>query len=169
MTGTRFSLEVRPVIPGRLGRLEELANDLLYSWDSPVRGLFVRLDPELWERCGHNPKVFLRRISEHILETAGVPFDDGAREAEQNFMKLLASRSDLVILPENDGLELLRDPKWADKIEMLAPPFVSQEFYLGFSRSFYRSRPAVADAFWRAIGEIRNSREYRQAVSRATP
>jgi starch phosphorylase len=70
MTGTRFSLEVRPVIPGRLGRLEELANDLLYSWDSPVRGLFVRLDPELWERCGHNPKVFLRRISQHILETA---------------------------------------------------------------------------------------------------
>ena len=38
MSGTRFSLEVRPVIPGRLSRLEELANDLLYSWDSQVRG-----------------------------------------------------------------------------------------------------------------------------------
>ena len=70
MTGTRFLLEVRPVIPERLQRLEELANDLLYSWDSQVRSLFVRLDPELWNRCGHNPKVFLRRVSQQNLEAA---------------------------------------------------------------------------------------------------
>ena len=53
MTGTRFSLEVQPSIPERIKRLEELANDLLYSWDSQVRQLFVRLDQDLWERCGH--------------------------------------------------------------------------------------------------------------------
>jgi len=70
MTGTRFTLEVRPVIPARLKRLEELANDLLYSWDSQVRSLFLRLDPELWNACGHNPKVFLRRVSQHNLELA---------------------------------------------------------------------------------------------------
>lgn len=70
MTGTRFSLEVRPLIPKRLQRLEELANDLLYSWDGQVRSLFVRLDPELWESCGHNPKVFLRRVSQANLEEA---------------------------------------------------------------------------------------------------
>ena len=70
MTGTRFSLEVQPSIPERLKRLEELANDLLYSWDSQVRQLFVRLDPDLWERCGHNPKVFLRRVAQRNLENA---------------------------------------------------------------------------------------------------
>jgi len=70
MTGTRFTLEVRPVIPARLKRLEELANDLLYSWDTQVRSLFLRLDPDLWESCGHNPKVFLRRVSQHHLELA---------------------------------------------------------------------------------------------------
>ena len=67
MTITRFSLEVQPVIPQRLARLTELANDLLYSWDRQVRGLFFRLDSDLWEQCGHNPKVFLRRVSQKRL------------------------------------------------------------------------------------------------------
>ncbi|MEJ2643523.1 MAG: alpha-glucan family phosphorylase [Gammaproteobacteria bacterium] len=68
MAGTRFSLEVRPKIPERLARLQELANDLLYSWDRQVRGLFFRLDRDLWESCGHNPKVFLRRIAQERLD-----------------------------------------------------------------------------------------------------
>jgi len=70
MPGTRYTLEVRPVLPDRLNRLQELANDLLYSWDREVRGLFFRLDRELWESCGHNPKVFLRRISQKRLNDA---------------------------------------------------------------------------------------------------
>ncbi|MDR2876437.1 MAG: alpha-glucan family phosphorylase, partial [Chromatiales bacterium] len=70
MNGTRFFVEVRPAIPERLRRLGELAGDLLYSWDGQVRSLFVRLDPELWNSCGHNPKVFLRRVSQRTLEEA---------------------------------------------------------------------------------------------------
>ena len=70
MPGTRYTLEVQPVIPERLNRLQELANDLLYSWDREVRGLFFRLDRELWEACGHNPKVFLRRVSQKRLNDA---------------------------------------------------------------------------------------------------
>jgi len=70
MTITRFSLEVQPVIPTRLARLSELANDLLYSWDRQVRGLFFRLDGELWEQCGHNPNVFLRRVAQKRLDDA---------------------------------------------------------------------------------------------------
>jgi len=70
MSGTRFSLEVQPRIPAKLARLEELANDLLYSWDRQVRGLFFRLDRELWESCGHNPKVFMRRVSQERLDEA---------------------------------------------------------------------------------------------------
>jgi starch phosphorylase len=67
MPGTRYKLEVQPVIPERLKRLQELANDLLYSWDREVRSLFFRLDRELWEACGHNPKVFLRRVAQQRL------------------------------------------------------------------------------------------------------
>ncbi len=70
MAGTRFTLEVQPQIPKKLKRLSELASNLLYSWDRAVRRLFFRLDPILWEKCGHNPKVFLRRVSQGILENA---------------------------------------------------------------------------------------------------
>ena len=70
MSGTRFSVEVQPKIPERLKRLEELSNDLLYSWDRRVRGLFVRLDNELWEQCGHNPKLFLHRVAQNRLNEA---------------------------------------------------------------------------------------------------
>ncbi|MDJ0881102.1 MAG: alpha-glucan family phosphorylase [Gammaproteobacteria bacterium] len=70
MSSTIFDLEVRPVIPEQLSGLNELANNLLYSWDRNVRGLFYRLDLELWDRCDHKPKVFLRRISQQTLDEA---------------------------------------------------------------------------------------------------
>ena len=70
MVGTRFSIEVQPKLPPRLARLRELAEDLFYSWDRQVRGLFWRLDNQLWESSGHNPKLFLRRVSQHRLEEA---------------------------------------------------------------------------------------------------
>lgn len=70
MTPTKFRVEVRPKIPEQLTGIEEMANDLLYSWDRGVRGLYYRLDPQLWESCGHNPKVFLRRVSQKTLEQA---------------------------------------------------------------------------------------------------
>ncbi len=70
MPGTRYPLEVQPLIPQRLERLTELAADLLYSWNRPIRALFVRLDPALWERCGRNPKLMLRRVAQARLDEA---------------------------------------------------------------------------------------------------
>ncbi len=78
MTGTTFTLEVRPSIPKGLRGLSELANNLLYSWDRSVRRLLSRLDSELWEACGHNPKVFLRRVSQARLMEADS--DSGFKE-----------------------------------------------------------------------------------------
>ena len=70
MTGTRFSLEVQPNLPKKIARMEELANDLLYTWDRNVRSLFYRLNNDLWEEVGHSPKIFLRRIAQQRLEAA---------------------------------------------------------------------------------------------------
>lgn len=66
-TGTPFTIAVNPKIPHRLARLEELANNLWYSWDRATRTLFARLHPELWKAVGHNPKNFLKRVDESIL------------------------------------------------------------------------------------------------------
>jgi starch phosphorylase len=68
--GTTFTLEVNPRIPERLARLEELANNLWYSWDRPTRELFSRLHPQLWDSVGHSPKALLKRIDERRLVDA---------------------------------------------------------------------------------------------------
>lgn len=70
MSETTYELEVRPHIPQALSGLTELSNNLLYSWDRNARGLFYRLDPKLWEQCVHNPKTFLRRVSQRALDAA---------------------------------------------------------------------------------------------------
>ncbi len=70
MSENSYQLEVRPVIPEALRELETLANDLYYSWDRHVRGLFHSLDRNLWRECGHSPKVFLRRIRQARLDAA---------------------------------------------------------------------------------------------------
>ncbi|MEE8289341.1 MAG: alpha-glucan family phosphorylase [Nitrosomonadaceae bacterium] len=66
-TGTPFIIAVNPKIPPRLARLEELANNLWYSWDRSTRTLFSRLNPALWKAVGHNPKDFLKRVDESLL------------------------------------------------------------------------------------------------------
>ena len=68
--GSTFIIEVNPKIPRKLLRLEELANNLWYSWDKPTRTLFARLYPSLWDAVGHSPKVFLRRVDENRLVEA---------------------------------------------------------------------------------------------------
>jgi len=72
--GTRYPLEVNPKIPKRLARLEELANNLWYSWDRPTRSIFARLNPALWDAVGHNPKAMLKRIDEQrLIDAASDP------------------------------------------------------------------------------------------------
>ena len=70
MTEHSFFVEIQPHIPPALERLTELAEDLYFSWDRQSRELFFYLDRELWEECRHNPKLFLRRISQRRLEEA---------------------------------------------------------------------------------------------------
>ncbi len=70
MPGTRFTIEVRPSLPEPLSRLAELANNLIYTWDRDLRRLFRRLDNDLYEACGANLKLFLRRVSQQTLNDA---------------------------------------------------------------------------------------------------
>ncbi len=71
---TEYLLEVNPNIPRRLVRLEELANNLWYSWDRATRALFARLHPQLWDAVGHSPKAMLKRVDEQrLVEAADDP------------------------------------------------------------------------------------------------
>jgi glycogen phosphorylase len=100
MNGTRYTLEVQPRLPAQLQRLAELANDLFYSWDRSVRGLFYRLDSALWEACRHNPKLFLRRVSQERLQAAT---ED--RIYMEDYRRILSSYDDYIQSPPNSPVQ----------------------------------------------------------------
>ncbi len=57
-------------IPERIGRLEELANNLWWSWHEDARSVFRLLDYPLWRLSGHNPVKVLRETSPESLQAA---------------------------------------------------------------------------------------------------
>lgn len=61
---------VRPALPPALSRLSEIGQNLLWSWDHGLRGLFRRLDPALWRTSNHNPVVMLGQLPQATLERA---------------------------------------------------------------------------------------------------
>jgi starch phosphorylase len=66
---------VLPRLPDAIARLDELAHNLFWTWEPRARKLFRTLDPDLWERVGHNPVALLRDVAQHDLEAAA---GDGA-------------------------------------------------------------------------------------------
>ena len=61
---------VRPALPPALKRLNDLAYNLLWSWDHNIRSIFRRLDPVLWRNSGHNPVLLLGRVPQATLDRA---------------------------------------------------------------------------------------------------
>ena len=62
--------EIIQIIPKRIERILELANNLWWSWDEDGRQVFRSLDYELWRASGHNPVKQLRDIDIAKLESA---------------------------------------------------------------------------------------------------
>jgi starch phosphorylase len=63
-------MSLKEKLPERINRLEELANNLWWSWHPQARELFRALDYPLWRLGGHNPVKQLREISTDKLATA---------------------------------------------------------------------------------------------------
>jgi len=57
-------------LPERIGRLDELANNLWWSWHPQARALFRTLDYPLWRLSGHNPVKQLFEIGADKLAVA---------------------------------------------------------------------------------------------------
>ncbi len=63
-------INVVPDLPKPLARLEELAYNLLWTWEHEAITLFRRLDPDLWLKTGHNPVWMLGIIDQERLVEA---------------------------------------------------------------------------------------------------
>jgi len=61
---------LRPRLPRRIGRLDELAHNLWWSWHQQARDLFRILDYPTWRTSGHNPVKQLRDINPDKLKAA---------------------------------------------------------------------------------------------------
>ena len=59
---------VSPVLPKNLKSLQEIANNLRFSWSADMRDLFSRLDMKLWEETNHNPVEMLSRVKQKTLD-----------------------------------------------------------------------------------------------------
>ena len=62
------TITVKSSIPAELGKLEELAHNMWWSWNHNARSLFRSLDEPLYEQCGQNPVLLLERISFEKME-----------------------------------------------------------------------------------------------------
>lgn len=54
-------------IPDRIKRLNDLAYNIWFSWNSNAIDLFLMLDKKLWDYTGHNPVRFLHEIDTQRL------------------------------------------------------------------------------------------------------
>jgi len=64
-----------PHLPDRLKGLEDLAENLWWSWNPGARMLFKSLDRQAWKESGHNPDKMLRDFPAPLLEKAGTDPD----------------------------------------------------------------------------------------------
>jgi len=63
---------VRAHLPERLFALDQLANNLRWSWDTATQDLFGSIDPALWERCGTDPVALLGAVSPARLDELAI-------------------------------------------------------------------------------------------------
>ena len=63
-------ITVNPQLPKNINRLQEIANNLWWSWNTEFLRLLKRMDQDLWETVDKNPVKFLKRVSQERIEMA---------------------------------------------------------------------------------------------------
>ena len=129
--------EILQLVPKRIGRLAELANNLWWSWDEEGRQVFRSLDYELWRASGHNPVKQLRDINPDKLEAA-------ARDPA--FLELY----DSIILKFDNYMLSKKD--WCGK--KVPDDFEGQIAYFSAEYAIHNSLPIYAGGLGVLAGDI---------------
>ena len=64
----KVKYKVTPNIPKEIDALKRLSYNLCFSWKDEIQDLFQRIDPGMWEECGHNPVLMLGLVSQNRLD-----------------------------------------------------------------------------------------------------
>ncbi len=62
------TFKVVPSLPEQLKPLLTIAQNLWWTWHPEAVDLFMRIDPQLWHRCNHNPVKLLGSASQQKLD-----------------------------------------------------------------------------------------------------
>ena len=63
-------ITVNPQLPKNISKLQEISNNLWWSWNTEYLRLLKKIDLDLWETVNKNPIKFLKRVSQERLEKA---------------------------------------------------------------------------------------------------
>ena len=99
--------------------------DLWWTWNTPAREVFRRLDYPLWRQTAHNPVLMLRQVSPEMLSAAA---------ADDRFLALYDSAMDAL-----DGARSARDTWWQHRVTQSngSVAYFSAEFALHQSLPIY--------------------------------
>ena len=61
-------ITVKSQLPKSINRLDEISNNLWWSWNSDYLRLLKKIDKDLWETVNKNPVKFLKRVSQERIE-----------------------------------------------------------------------------------------------------
>ena len=88
-------ITVNPQLPKRIEKLEEIANNLWWSWNTEFLRLFKQIDIDLWENIGKNPVKFLKLVSQEKLEevSKNIRFLKEYDKVVENFEDYINSKS----------------------------------------------------------------------------
>ena len=78
---------VRPVLPGPLAALGDLAGNLRWSWHPPTQDVFQAIDPAVWDAVSHDPV--------RLLGAVGRPRLDELAQDQEFLTRLDSARADL--------------------------------------------------------------------------
>ncbi len=86
---------VVPQLPDRIARLNEIANNMWWSWNTEFLRLFQMIDIDLWEQIGKNPIKFLKLVDQKRIEDISndVKFLDEYQKVVENFDNYMNSKS----------------------------------------------------------------------------
>ena len=61
-------ITVKPQLPERIKRLDDISYNLWWSWNTEFLRLFKIIDIDLWEKCKKSPIKFLKQVSQDKIE-----------------------------------------------------------------------------------------------------
>jgi len=66
-TWNRVSVE--PSVPLKLSKLAQISENLWWTWNNDVIGLFEEVDPDLWKQSGQNPRIMAELLTINRLKS----------------------------------------------------------------------------------------------------